>query len=186
MTPQQQQFKKAIAYKQKHNCTLKEAFAAVKKTPKKVGAFKFVEANESKESKPNKTLKVTRRKDGTFENFKKITGTFSAYTIHWFILMPSKGKCSIKDRILANKILHNYSKPIGTDLAIFDHSASYENAKSKILKLQNKLSKKYYGYIVTDKQFGLSNKDGDLKIFAESNNNKVKLTELQKQNVILV
>ncbi len=51
------------------------------KNYKKVGATKFVERNEKKETKPKKTLQVNRRSDGTYESFKRI-GFISKFTLN--------------------------------------------------------------------------------------------------------
>jgi len=42
--------------------------------PTKIGAFKVVEKNESKNTRATKNLKVTRRSDGTFKKYTKIAG----------------------------------------------------------------------------------------------------------------
>ena len=41
---------------------------------KTIGATKFVEKKEPKNTKPKRTIKITRRADGTFKNFKQING----------------------------------------------------------------------------------------------------------------
>ena len=108
----------------------------------------------------------------------------SSYTIGWGYLVPQKGKPTKKDVEKVNMILYG-SKTFGSRIlgeTILFHAATIENVKQKLLKLQNKLGKRYYGYYSTDKQFGNASKEGDLKIGI----NKVKLTSLQKQNVILL
>lgn len=76
-------FKKAIAYRKKTGCTLKEAFAAVKGgkvgivkkkvvANKKVGATMFIEKGESKTKRPTKVVQVKRSNKGTFEKFKTV------------------------------------------------------------------------------------------------------------------
>jgi hypothetical protein len=73
-------FKKAIAYRKKTGCTLKEAFAHVKSSPvtknvvvkKKVGATKIIEKHETKKTKPTKTVMVKRDKKGHFKKFKTV------------------------------------------------------------------------------------------------------------------
>lgn len=45
-----------------------------KKAPKKIGATKFVEQNETKSTKPKRNIQITRRSDGTFKKFKQISG----------------------------------------------------------------------------------------------------------------
>jgi len=90
MTLAQQNFKKAIAYRKKTNCSLKEAFAHVKcskvaaipkkKAAKKVGAYKIVEVGE-KASTPPKIVQVKRRLDGTFKSFNTIGAFFDVSVI---------------------------------------------------------------------------------------------------------
>jgi hypothetical protein len=75
-------FKKAIAYRKKTGCSLKEAFAHVKggkvaaipkkKAAKKVGATMFIEKGESKTKRPTKVVQVKRSSKGTFEKFKTV------------------------------------------------------------------------------------------------------------------
>jgi len=47
---------------------------ATKKAPKKIGATKFVEKNEVKNTKPKRTIQITRKSNGTFKKFKQIGG----------------------------------------------------------------------------------------------------------------
>lgn len=68
-----QNFKKAIAYRKKTGCTLKQAFAAVKSG--KVAAIKIIEKGENKNSKVKKVFKQVRTKNGTFKTLKKISGS---------------------------------------------------------------------------------------------------------------
>jgi len=42
---------------------------------KTIGATKFVEKKEPKNTKPKRTIKITRRSDGTFKNFKSLGAT---------------------------------------------------------------------------------------------------------------
>jgi hypothetical protein len=66
-------FKKAIAYRKKTGCSLKQAFAHVKKG-KKVGATKVIERGEKKNAKVTKVLQRVRSKKGTFKGMKKVSG----------------------------------------------------------------------------------------------------------------
>lgn len=65
-------FKKAIAYRKKTGCSLKQAFAHVK--GKKVGATKVIERGENKNAKVTKVLQRVRSKKGTFKGMKKVSG----------------------------------------------------------------------------------------------------------------
>lgn len=65
-------FKKAIAYRKKTGCSLKQAFAHVK--GKKVGATKIIERGENKNAKVTKVLQRVRSKKGTFKGIKKVSG----------------------------------------------------------------------------------------------------------------
>jgi hypothetical protein len=65
-------FKKAIAYRKKTGCSLKQAFAHVK--GKKVGATKIIERGEKKNAKVTKVLQRVRSKKGTFKGMKKVSG----------------------------------------------------------------------------------------------------------------
>jgi hypothetical protein len=65
-------FKKAIAYRKKTGCSLKQAFAHVK--GKKVGATKIIERGEKKNAKVTKVLQRVRSKKGTFKGIKKVSG----------------------------------------------------------------------------------------------------------------
>lgn len=65
-------FKKAIAYRKKTGCSLKQAFAYVK--GKKVGATKIIERGEKKNAKVKKVLQRVRSKKGTFKGMKKVSG----------------------------------------------------------------------------------------------------------------
>jgi hypothetical protein len=42
---------------------------------KSIGATKFVEKKEPKNTKPKRTIQITRRSDGTFKNFKSLGAT---------------------------------------------------------------------------------------------------------------
>jgi hypothetical protein len=66
-------FKKAIAYRKKTGCSLKQAFAYVK-GDKKVGATKIIERGEKKSAKVTKVLQRVRTKKGTFKGMKKVSG----------------------------------------------------------------------------------------------------------------
>jgi hypothetical protein len=66
-------FKKAIAYRKKTGCSLKQAFAHVK--GKKVGATKVIERGEKKNAKVTKVLQRVRSKKGTFKGMKKVSGS---------------------------------------------------------------------------------------------------------------
>lgn len=126
MTEAQQNFKKAIAYRKKYNCTLKEAFAAVKKTPtKKVGATKFVEQKESKNTAPAKIYKVARRGNGTFAKFTRIGQLFDLETI--------KDLDSLKKQYY--KLSKKYHPDAGGTTAQFqDLQKEYEKLFNKILQ----------------------------------------------------
>jgi hypothetical protein len=67
-------FKKAIAYRKKTGCSLKQAFAHVKKGGK-VGATKVVEKGEKKTAKVTKVLQRVRTKKGTFKGYKRVAGS---------------------------------------------------------------------------------------------------------------
>ena len=90
-------FKKAIAYRKKTGCSLKQAFAYVKggkvtgvkkavvkkkavkkvvrkKAAKKIGAYKVIQKGENKNARVTKTLLQIRSKKGSFKGYKKITG----------------------------------------------------------------------------------------------------------------
>ena len=45
---------------------------SMKKATKKIGATKFVEKKEPKNTKPKCTIQITRSSDGTFKKFKQI------------------------------------------------------------------------------------------------------------------
>jgi hypothetical protein len=73
----QANFKKAIAYRKKTGCSLKDAFAYVKggkvaKPAKKVGATKLIEMHETKKTPTTKTVKVVRDKKGHFKKFETV------------------------------------------------------------------------------------------------------------------
>jgi hypothetical protein len=57
-------------------------------------------------------------------------------------------------------------------------------AIQRLSKLMGKLGKPHIGYIFSDKQFGMSSKDCDIKLFFDGRG--VKLTSLQKQQVIKI
>lgn len=65
-------FKKAIAYRKKTGCTLKQAFAHVKSG--KVGAYKVIQKGESKNAKVTKVLEQKRKKSGKFAGRKRVAG----------------------------------------------------------------------------------------------------------------
>lgn len=69
-------FKKAIAYRKKTGCSLKQAFAYVKTG--KVGAYKVIEKGESKNAKVTKVLQQKRTKTGKFASIKRVAGVKKA------------------------------------------------------------------------------------------------------------
>jgi hypothetical protein len=76
-------FTKAIAYRKKTGCTLKQAFAHVKgikvaATPKKVGATMLIEKGESKTKRPTKVVQIVRSKNSKTGNKK---GTFKKFNV---------------------------------------------------------------------------------------------------------
>ena len=69
-------FKKAIAYRKKTGCSLKQAFAYVKTG--KVGAYKVIQKGESKNAKVTKVLEQKRKKGGKFAGRKRVAGVKKA------------------------------------------------------------------------------------------------------------
>jgi hypothetical protein len=65
-------FKKAIAYRKKTGCSLKQAFAYVKTG--KVGAYKVIQKGEKKNAKVTKVLEQKRTKTGKFVSLKRVAG----------------------------------------------------------------------------------------------------------------
>jgi hypothetical protein len=72
-------FKKAIAYRKKTGCSLKQAFAHVK--GKKVGATKIIERGEKKNAKVTKVLQRVRSKKGTLKGIKRVGNTDQQYQL---------------------------------------------------------------------------------------------------------
>lgn len=69
-------FKKAIAYRKKTGCSLKQAFAYVKTG--KVGAYKVIQKGENKNAKVTKVLEQKRTKTGKFASLKRVAGVKKA------------------------------------------------------------------------------------------------------------
>jgi hypothetical protein len=69
-------FKKAIAYRKKTGCSLKQAFAYVKTG--KVGAYKVIQKGEKKNAKVTKVLEQKRTKTGKFASLKRVSGVKKA------------------------------------------------------------------------------------------------------------
>lgn len=169
------------AAKQLKKAPLKKA--ATKKVAKKVGSVKATAKVKSVAKKagvrlPHGYENVKAKRIGAFE------GSYSKDAVHWLALVPQKGKPTKTDQTKINKIIGRHKvgfKIMGE--CLIDHFGGYKKAYETALLLQNKLGKRYYGYIFLDKQFGKADKDGDIKL---TSNNKVKLTGLQKQSVILI
>lgn len=69
-------FKKAIAYRKKTGCSLKQAFAYVKTG--KVGAYKVIQKGENKNAKVTKIFEQKRTKSGKFASLKRVAGVKKA------------------------------------------------------------------------------------------------------------
>jgi hypothetical protein len=79
------------------------------------------------------------------------------YKISWILLVPITGKATIKDVQLASKIVSGHKTYFSSFKGIIvTHQPSPEIAHSNLNKIKGKLSKTYYGYVVTDAQFGLA------------------------------
>jgi hypothetical protein len=159
MTLAQQNFKKAIAYRKKTGCTLKEAFAHVKGSnvaaiPKKVGAkktvtkrknvgaYKVVEVGK-KASTPPKVIQVKRNAAGTFKKFNVIGAFFDTSVI--------KDLDSLKKQYY--KLSKKYHPDSGGTTSQFqDLQKEYEKLFNTILKGGNLNKEQQDNEIVIDKE----------------------------------
>lgn len=85
-----------------------------KRKKSKIGAYKIVESNESKQTKPAKSLKLTRRSDGTFKKFTKISGnTHKDTKSHNVKINVLSGEISKGKQKLIDNLTYLYGKYAG-------------------------------------------------------------------------
>jgi len=109
--------------------------------PTKIGAFKVVEKNESKNTRATKNLKVTRRRDGTFKKYTKIAGIHKDSKSHnvkisvisgYFDTAVLKDLDSLKKQYL--KLAKKYHPDAGgTTIQFQELKNEYEKLLHKIL-----------------------------------------------------
>lgn len=127
-------FKKAIAYRKKTGCSLKQAFAYVKTG--KVGAYKVIQKGESKNAKVTKVLEQKRKKGGKFAGRKLVAGVKK--------VAKKKGVSSHKDtkshnvniRVVSgvdNHLINKYKE-------IVNEIENYQDAVKRIKKGMSEMS----------------------------------------------
>lgn len=164
--------------------------APVKKAAKKKVSSKPIQAKLFGAKKPagiqTKSRSHTDYNKPTVNIQIGSVNTLSPYIVHWFALIPQKGAVTSKDRLTVSKLLYGHkSYKFGNNKAIYDHARDQKAAVEKVLKLKGQLSKKYLGYIFTDKQFGLMSKTKpDIVLMPDGMG--VHLTNYQKEHIILV
>jgi hypothetical protein len=102
------------------------------KKKKSIGATKFVEKKEPKNTKPKRTIQITRKADGTFKKFKQIGSIHKDTKSH-----------NVKINVLSGiKTPSYYDKDMAREISLFaDNDADlYRQSKQPILK---NLAKKY-------------------------------------------
>ncbi len=69
---------------------IKKASAEYRNKSKKVSAVKFIEKKEKRSTRPSRIVKISRKKDGTFKNFKQVGAITN--TIDWKSVRKQKLK----------------------------------------------------------------------------------------------
>ena len=114
--------------------TLQGIKNAINKDIKSLGATKFVEKKEPKNTKPKRTIQITRKADGTFKKFKQIGSIHKDTKSH-----------NVKINVLSGiKTPSYYDKDMAREISIFaDNDVQlYDTSRAPILNnLQNKYNK---------------------------------------------